>query len=37
MGWPTAPRPGRPRVVRDDQIEALIAATLESPPKYAAH
>ena len=26
------PRPGRPRVVGDDRIEALIAATLETHP-----
>ena len=31
------PRPGRPRVVGDDQIEALITATLETAPKDATH
>src|SRR6478752_2939989 len=29
------PRPGRPRVVGDDQIEALITATLETTPANA--
>ncbi len=31
------PRPGRPRVVGDEQIEALITATLESAPPDATH
>jgi transposase len=31
------PRPGRPRVVRDAQIEALITATLETTPPDATH
>ena len=31
------PRPGRPRVVGDDRIEALIAATLETTPPDATH
>jgi transposase len=31
------PRPGRPRVVDDAQIEALITATLESTPPDATH
>ena len=31
------PRPGRPRVVSDEQIEALIVATLETAPKDATH
>ena len=31
------PRPGRPRVVGDDQIEALIVATLETAPADATH
>ncbi len=31
------PRPGRPRVVGDDQIEALITATLETTPPNATH
>ena len=29
------PRPGRPRVVGDDKIEALITATLETAPPAA--
>jgi transposase len=31
------PRPGRPRVVGDDRIEALITATLETAPADATH
>lgn len=31
------PRPGRPRVVGDDRIEALIVATLETAPADATH
>lgn len=31
------PQPGRPRVVGDEQIEALIAATLETTPADATH
>ena len=31
------PRPGRPRVVGDDRIEALIVATLETAPTDATH
>jgi len=31
------PRPGRPRVVGDEQIKALITTTLESSPKDATH
>jgi transposase len=31
------PRPGRPRVVGDAQIEALITATLETTPPDATH
>ena len=31
------PRPGRPRIVGDDQIEALITATLETTPPDATH
>jgi transposase len=31
------PRPGRPRLVDDSQIEALITATLETAPKDATH
>jgi transposase len=31
------PRPGRPRVVGDEQIKALITATLETTPPDATH
>src|SRR5262245_65756568 len=31
------PRPGRPRVVGDDRIHALITATLETAPPNATH
>ena len=31
------PRPGRPRVVGDEQIKDLITATLETTPKDATH
>ena len=31
------PRPGRPRVVGDEQIKALITTTLGSSPKDATH
>jgi transposase len=31
------PRPGRPRVVDDEQIKALITTTLESAPRNATH
>ena len=31
------PRPGRPRVVGDEQIKALITTTLESAPTDATH
>ncbi|MFA4092024.1 IS630 family transposase [Mycobacteroides chelonae] len=31
------PRPGRPRVVGDDRVEELIAATLETAPANATH
>ncbi|ARR78313.1 hypothetical protein MOTT12_02649 [Mycobacterium intracellulare subsp. yongonense] len=31
------PRPGRPRVVGDERIEALITATLETAPLDATH
>ncbi len=31
------PRPGRPRLVGDEQIEALITATLETTPADATH
>jgi transposase len=31
------PRPGRPRTVTDEQVEAIVIATLESKPKDATH
>jgi transposase len=31
------PRPGRPRTVSDEQVEAVITATLESAPRDATH
>jgi transposase len=31
------PRPGRPRTVSDEQVEALITATLETTPAGATH
>ena len=31
------PRPGRPRTVSDDQVEAIVITTLESKPKNATH
>jgi transposase len=31
------PRPGRPRTVSDDQVEAVIVRTLETTPKDATH
>ena len=31
------PRPGRPRTIADDQVEAVIVKTLESAPKNATH
>jgi transposase len=31
------PRPGRPRTVSDEQVEAVITATLETTPKNATH
>lgn len=31
------PRPGRPRTVTDEQVEAVITRTLESSPKNATH
>jgi transposase len=31
------PRPGRPRTVLDEQVEAVITRTLESTPKDATH
>ena len=31
------PRPGRPRTVADEQVEAVITRTLETTPKNATH
>ena len=31
------PRPGRPRTITDEQVEAVITTTLESTPKDATH
>jgi transposase len=31
------PRPGRPRTVEDEQVEAVITRTLETTPKDATH
>jgi transposase len=31
------PRPGRPRTISDEQVEAVIVKTLESTPKDATH
>ena len=31
------PRPGRPRTISDEQVEAVIIKTLESKPKNATH
>jgi transposase len=31
------PRPGRPRTVTDEQVEAVIVATLETTPRDATH
>ncbi len=31
------PRPGRPRTITDDQVEAVIVRTLEETPKNATH
>lgn len=31
------PRPGAPRTISDDEVEAVIVRTLESPPRNATH
>jgi len=31
------PRPGRPRTISDEQVEAVIVKTLEETPKHATH
>jgi len=36
-GLTDEPRPGRPRTISDEQVEAVIVKTLESTPKNATH
>lgn len=36
-GLADAPRPGAPRSISDEQVEAVIARTLEGPPPGATH
>ena len=36
-GLPDEPRPGTPRKVTDEQVEAVVVKTLESKPKHATH
>lgn len=36
-GLADEPRPGRPRTIIDDQVEAVVAATLQSKPATATH
>src|SRR4051794_19403409 len=36
-GLTDEPRPGRPRVISDEQVEAVIVKTLEATPKDATH
>jgi transposase len=31
------PRPGGPRTISDDEVEAIVVKTLESPPRNATH
>src|SRR5450432_1835463 len=31
------PRPGRPRTITDEQVEAVVIASLESKPRNATH
>ena len=36
-GLSDEPRPGRPRTITDEQVEAVLARTIESSPKDATH
>src|SRR5215218_5189992 len=36
-GLTDEPRPGRPRTITDEQVDAVITTTLESTPKEATH
>lgn len=36
-GLPDEPRPGRPRTITDEQVEAVVIKTLESTPRDATH
>ena len=36
-GLVDAPRPGAPRTITDEQVEAVVVATLEETPKDATH
>ncbi len=36
-GLTDEPRPGRPRTISDEQVDAVITKTLESTPKDATH
>src|ERR1700704_427258 len=36
-GWVDEPRPGRPRTITDEQVEAVVIKTLESTPRDATH
>ena len=36
-GLTDEPRPGRPRTITDEQVDAVITTTLESTPKDATH
>jgi transposase len=36
-GLTDEPRPGRPRTITNEQVEAVVVKTLESTPKHATH